>query len=227
MASSFIPKVADVENNSTTNQSMVPAVDPDCSLYLRLVQEHGGCEGMDRGVAPALHEEAVGLIQVLEVCRILLGPQEVEIPDLEIGPEVAEVVVRACIRCHKLQQVISGKDGGVLCHEGPSCVPQGGDSGVQLQHCDDEPVLYPPLLHEHKGVVVQIAVVVHVRLHAPVVIELGEEGVEMEEARVEAAHVVVRGHVRIENPGIPHPVLRLQACSHINMSAVTSYMQGI
>ena len=48
-----------------------------------------------------------------------------------------------------------------------------------------------PLLHEQEGVVVEVAVVVDVRLDAPVVVDVGEQRVMIEEAAEVAAHVMV------------------------------------
>lgn len=49
-----------------------------------------------------------------------------------------------------------------------------------------------PHLHVEEGVVVQVAVIVHIWLHTPVVVELLEQRVQVKEPAVVSAHVMVR-----------------------------------
>ena len=49
-----------------------------------------------------------------------------------------------------------------------------------------------PLLHEDEGVVAEVAVIVDVRLDAPIVVHVGKERVMVKEAAEVAAHVMIR-----------------------------------
>ena len=63
-------------------------------------------------------------------------------------------------------------------------------------------------LHVEEGVVIQIAVVVHVRLHTPVVVEFLQQRMLVEEPAVVAAHVVVRLALSIQHAFALHGMPR-------------------
>lgn len=69
------------------------------------------------------------------------------------------------------------------------------------------------LVHVAEGVICQVAVEVHVRLHTPEIVYIRQQRMVLEEAAEPAAHVVVR-----LPPPIKHPVVHL----HIRQSTVDS-----
>lgn len=53
-------------------------------MHLRLIKEHSYIKRVNRGIAPPLHDNALSLIQIVELSLILLGPQEVEGTNLKV-----------------------------------------------------------------------------------------------------------------------------------------------
>ena len=59
------------------------------------------------------------------------------------------------------------------------------------------------LLHEYEGIIVQIAVVVHIRLNAPIVLEVCQQRVMVEKTAEIATHVVIRLPAVRHSPTVP------------------------
>lgn len=51
-----------------------------------LLQHQAGGDGVNRCIAPALVEEAAVLVEGLKVVGVRLGPEPVQVTDLEVGP---------------------------------------------------------------------------------------------------------------------------------------------
>ena len=58
-------------------------------MDLLRLQEHGGGERVDRGIAPSLKMKATQPVEVLEILPIHVAPEEVKVRNFEIRPEVA------------------------------------------------------------------------------------------------------------------------------------------
>mmetsp|Transcript_14649 Transcript_14649/g.44263 ORF Transcript_14649/g.44263 Transcript_14649/m.44263 type:complete len:251 (+) Transcript_14649:1580-2332(+) len=160
-------------------------------VHLRRIEQHHRRERVHWGVPPPFVVEPSCSIQVLKVSLILLRPEPAQVPHLEVRPEVAQVVIPIWSD-HKVQQVVCGHQLRASLHEVAGGVPQGGNGLPPLQHRQGEPILDALVAHELEGIIGHVAIEVHIRLHSPVVIDLGQQGVKHEEAAEEAAHVVVR-----------------------------------
>ena len=72
-----------------------------------------------------------------------LGPEEAQVAQLEVGPEMAQVVVHAA-RGHKIKHVVLGDELRPRAHEALRLRPERRDGGRPLQHRNGEPVLDAP-----------------------------------------------------------------------------------
>jgi hypothetical protein len=162
--------------------------------------EHQGCSNrVDGGIAPALVEETAIVVEGFEVVDVGLGPEPVEIANLEIGPEVAVVVGLAVIVADELEGVILGDVLGEGLGEVLGGVPEGGDSLDILVQTEGEAVLLLVLGHELEGVVVDVAVQLDAGFYAPVPFVVEHQGVTEEEAGLVAAHVPVADGVAVDD----------------------------
>lgn len=87
---------------------------------------------------------------MVKVGLVGLGAEKIEVPDLEVGPEVAQVVGTVWGR-DQGHEVLLGDEVGVLRHELLRRSPQGGDGVGQLQDGDHEAVLELILLRQVWG----------------------------------------------------------------------------
>ena len=55
-------------------------------VNLLLLKEEACRDGVDRGVAPALVEEAARAVEVVEEVKVGGGAEEIEAADLKVGP---------------------------------------------------------------------------------------------------------------------------------------------
>lgn len=66
-------------------------------VHFALVLEQSERDTVDRRIAPALVEESTSAVQVVKVVLVCLASPEVQVGDLEIGPEVTRRVA-VCLR---------------------------------------------------------------------------------------------------------------------------------
>lgn len=171
-------------------------------------QQQRGGERVHAGVAPALVVEAALAVEEAEEVAVLLGAEEVEVADLEVGPEVAQVpqvaarvvqrergprppqAPRHPRRAHEALPQVRRAD-ALPSLELADGAEERRDRVVQLPQRDRVPVLLLLLAHHPERVVRDGAGKLDVRLDAPVPLVLLQRGHVVEFARVEAAHVVV------------------------------------
>lgn len=183
-------------------------------MHLPILEEQRHSQTMHRRVPPPLVVKPALAVQRLEKLAVLAPPKELEVRDLEVAPEVAEIprVPVGIPRVEEAAQVGEqempqgpGRPRGVR-HGGPE-VPCGFDAAAgsvvrggaverggcaaDLPEAEGVPVGLVAGGHAREGVVGDGAGKAHVRLEAPVPAEGPQGGVLREEARVEAAHVVV------------------------------------
>lgn len=53
---------------------------------LFLFQHKSSSNGVDRSIAPSLIKETTVLVQRLEIIKVCLGPQPVQVTNLKVGP---------------------------------------------------------------------------------------------------------------------------------------------
>lgn len=95
---------------------------------------------MTRPWSTWLSSTKTSLAATYEATRPHLGSEESEVAELEVGPEVAHVVLPVMAR-DELHHVILRDEIGVAVHELPRMLPQRRDGGRSLQHRDGETIL--------------------------------------------------------------------------------------
>ena len=169
------------------------------------VLEEAECDGVDGRVAPALVEEAAGAIEVLEIVLVSPAAPKGHVGDLEVAPEVAggvavglDVVVRAA---GAVLEPFAGVVRALVFRVGGEELerfgPEGGDALRRVVQVDGEAVRFVPVGHVPEHVVVDVAEEVHLGLHPPVIPRVRQRRVVVEQARVPAAHLVVRHQVAV------------------------------
>lgn len=154
---------------------------------------------MNGRVAPALIEETSSTIQVLEVVVVLLAPEEVQVSNLEVRPEMAgrisvgdlvmlrtDHIIRNPIHHVVLIQIarVRGKE---LLGFGP----EGLDGLGRIIQVDSKSVGLVVILHITEHIVIDTAEELNFRLNAPIVAIVFEGGVLVEHAAIPTAHLVV------------------------------------
>ena len=158
-------------------------------------QEHGHAEGMNGRVTKPFVVEAAGTVKPVEISLVALGAEEVEGTDLEVGEELAVIVIAAVLRVEQPIEVgVWVDEFRVGVDEGAGAGPEGGKGAGVIEDVHVEAVAEVVVAHEAEDVVVNVAEEVDVRFDAPVPVEVAEAGVLVEEARVPAAHVPVGYH---------------------------------
>lgn len=95
---------------------------------LALGDEHGDAEGVDGCVAEALVVEPAAAIEPLEVFLVCLAAEEAEVADLEVGEELAVVVVAAIVRIQQPIEIrIRMHEVRMRVYEGHCAGPEGGE----------------------------------------------------------------------------------------------------
>jgi len=82
-------------------------------VHLFLSQKHRRGQAVHGCVAPALVEEAAGLVQVLKVVQVALRPPETQVSNLKVGSEMTRVVV-ALVVSDPSECVVLGDELGVM-----------------------------------------------------------------------------------------------------------------
>jgi len=158
-------------------------------------REHGHGQRVDGRIAEPLVVEAgdVRAVEVREVRRVGLGAEEVQVADLEVGEELAVVVLAAVagVVDEPAQVGVGVHEVGPPRHKLTRASPQAGETARVVEDVHVEAVGDAVVAHEPERVVRDVAEEVHVGLDAPVVRVRGERGVLVEEAAVPAAHVAV------------------------------------
>ena len=136
---------------------------------------------------------------MLEVRLILLATEEVQIADLEVGPEMASGVSVAALGvfgtshviCNPLPHVVVAQVRGVGGEETLSLWPKRRDTLRGVVEVDGEAVGLVAILHVPENIVVNVAEELNVGLNAPVVTVFLKSRVLVEHAAVPATHLVV------------------------------------
>jgi len=135
-----------------------------------------------RRVAPSLVVEPAFAIEVLEVLRVRLAAPEVEVPDFEVGPEVAFVVSITVVIRDETERVIFGHKLRIRFHEFFRSIPERRDRLDVLIEGQSKSVELVIILHEQERVVVHVAIEVDSRFYTPLIVEVFEKLVSVEEA---------------------------------------------
>lgn len=125
---------------------------------LVLGDEHGDAEGVDRGVSKALVIEATASVEPIEILLVGLAAEEVEVADLEVGEELAVVVITVVARVEQPVKVGFRMDElWVSVDEGACAGPQGRKGTGVIEDVHVEAVFHVVVPHETKNVVVDVA----------------------------------------------------------------------
>ena len=160
-------------------------------MNLAFVERQAGRDGVHGRVAPTLVEKATVAVEGVEVINVRVRAQPVEVPDLEVGPEVAVVVGVAAVITQEAHRVVVGDVLRVRLDELLHALPQRGDRLDVLVQAEHEAVLLAVLRHELERVVADVAVELDARLHTPVPFVLHHQWVSEEEAGFVATHVAI------------------------------------
>ncbi len=127
--------------------------------------KHGNTQSMNRGIPKSFIVEAAAPIQPVKVFFVCLAAKVIEIADLEVGEELAVVVVSAVtsiqqpvevgFRVYQLRMSID---------KGACSRPQGGKGTRVVEDVHVEPVLQSVVPHETEHVVVNVTEIVNLML---------------------------------------------------------------
>ncbi len=142
---------------------------------------------------------------------ILCRPPKVHIANLEVAPKVTGgvpiclLVVRraSVVFLEPAHGIVGMQVFGVLCNELLHRRPQQRDALWRVVDIDHEPIRLVVVGHVVEDIVVNVAEEMNIRFHAPVVAEVLQRRVMVEEARVPTAHFVVAAHGRILHVHLP------------------------
>lgn len=84
-------------------------------------------------------------VQIIEEGGVGWRSEEIQVPDLKVRPEMAQVIAAVICR-HPGQQIVLGHQAAVLCSEALHCVPQRGNGLRPLDRRYDKSVQQPILL---------------------------------------------------------------------------------
>jgi hypothetical protein len=174
-------------------------------MNLGCVREETNTNRVYRSIAPSLVEETTRPIQMVEVSRILLAPEELHISDFEVGPEMAGRitisslgVLRAkLVICEPVHHIVVRNIGGICGKELLGLGPKRWDTLRSVEKIDGETVCDIVVGHVTENVVVHVTEELDLGLDSPVVTVFGESGVLVEQATIPAAHLVVGDLVTI------------------------------
>lgn len=139
---------------------------------------------------------------MFEVGLVLFAPEEVQVTDFEIGPEVAggvTVGITGVIRSElvvrqPLHHVILGNVGWVRGNELLGFWPETRDTLRCIEQVDGKAVRDVVVLHVPENIVIDIAEKLDLGLHTPVVAVVAEDRMPVEHSTVPSAHQVI-GHL--------------------------------
>lgn len=151
-------------------------------MNLFLLEHESSCNGVHRRVAPTLIEETTSVVQGSEVVDIGIGPEPIQIPNFEVGPEVAVVVRLAIVLADPFQRVAFDDVLGVDVCEILDRVPESRDGLDVFVQAKCKTVLLLVVGHELESVVVDIAVQLDAGLDTPVPFVVQHQGVTEKEA---------------------------------------------
>ncbi|KAH3681426.1 hypothetical protein WICPIJ_007583 [Wickerhamomyces pijperi] len=154
---------------------------------------------MDWSITPSFVEEPTVAVQVVKVLGVGLASPEVQVTDLEVGPEVAQVVRGTAVVGDEVHQTVLVQEPRVLLEELLGGLPQRWNGLDVLVEGNGEPVLLAVVLHELENIVVNVTVDSDVWLHSPVVVVVHHQLVSVEEPGLVAAHVSVRDGVPVDD----------------------------
>ena len=116
---------------------------------------------MHRSITIALVVESTRFVEPVEVGFVCFAPPEVQGPDLEVGEELAVVVLVVVAGIEEPGNVGFGVDQVRMCGcEGAGPCPEGGEGAAVVEDVHVEAVLEVVVAHEAEDVVVDVAEVV-------------------------------------------------------------------
>ena len=128
---------------------------------LALGHEHGHAQGMDRSIAKSFIVEASASVQPIKVLLVCFASKEVEAANLEIGEELAIVVVAAIARVKQPVEVgVRVDEFRMRVDEGTSPGPERGKGARVVEDIHVEAVLHVVVAHEAEDVVVDVTEIV-------------------------------------------------------------------
>lgn len=186
-------------------------------VNLLLLQHQSSSNTMHRSITPSLVEESSVLIQGVEVVRVCLASEPVEVADLEVRPHVAVVVGLTAVVGNEVHGVVRGDVLRVVLHEILDTVPERWNSLNVLVQRKHERVLLAVVPHELESIIVDIAEQLHARLHTPIPLIVKHQLLLEEETRLKAAHMAVRNRVAINDLALLHILTDLLSLLLINV----------
>jgi len=168
-------------------------------VNLVLVLKQTKSNAVDRSIAPAFVKEATSPVQMIKIVLIGLAAPEIHIGDLKVAPEMTRriavgllvVVGTADLVGQPIHSIVGMDILGMISQKLESLGPQSWNRLRRVIEIDSEAVGFVVIAHVAEHVVVDVAKEVHLRLNAPVVLNVFQGGVLVEHARVPAAHLMI------------------------------------
>lgn len=176
-------------------------------MNLRRICEQTQTNGVNWSIAPSFIVKAARAIQMIEVSRVLLTPEELHITDLKVGPEVASrvpicifgVLWSQLVVCQPVQHIVVGQISGVCGKELLRLWPESWDTLGSVEKVDGETVCDVAVFYESEHIVVNVTEELNLGLDTPIVTVVLKGRVLIEQATVPAAHLMVGYLVAILN----------------------------
>ena len=175
----------------TMGDGIVPVPDVFKVMNLFLGEEHGSGDGMNGCIAPSFIEETTGLVKVFKVLQVALGAPQIQTSNLEIGPEMTQIVFSLFIGQEFLENIVLVQVLLVLFDEIQGFPPQRRNGFLVLGQGQREAVFLAIFLHENKGIFEDVAGEIDTWFNPPVIIVILQEFVTEEETRVVTTHMTI------------------------------------
>ena len=170
-------------------------------MNLTLILKQTQRNRMHRRIPPPLIKEPTRPIQMVEIILIRLTPPKLHVCDFEVAPEMTcRISVRLFIMFRSALFILQPRLGvfGVVFQvfrvhfDETHCFgPQRGDGFWVVVKVDGESVGFVVVLHVAEDVVINVAEEMHFGFDPPVIADVLEGGVAVEETAVPATHLVV------------------------------------
>ena len=124
---------------------------------LTLRHKHSNAQRMNRRVSKSLIIEPAAPVQPLEVFFVRFTPEEVQIPNLEIGEELAVIIVATVVGVQKPVEVSIRMNKFRVCvDEGAGAGPERGEGACIVKDVHVEAIFHIIVAHEAKDIVVNV-----------------------------------------------------------------------
>ena len=134
---------------------LIPHIPEEPNLPLR--HEHRHAKRMNRRISEPLVVKSTPAIQPLEILLVRLSPEEVEGSDLEIGKELAIIIIARIVVVEQPVEVRVRVDKlGMGVYEGAGARPEGREGARVVEDVHVEAVFEVVVAHEAEDVIVYV-----------------------------------------------------------------------